>query len=44
MIDDPWPGRTPAIDLAEAVAACGYHRRDEELTDAQTALGLVARA
>jgi hypothetical protein len=37
----PWPGRTQAADLAEAaalIAACGYHRRDEELADAMTAI------
>jgi tetratricopeptide (TPR) repeat protein len=37
----PWPGRTPARDLAEATAlitACGYHRRDEELADAMAAI------
>ena len=36
----PWPGRTPAADLAEAAAlitVCGYHRRDQELADAQEA-------
>jgi hypothetical protein len=37
----PWPGRTPAADLAEAatlIDSCGYHRRDQELADAREAL------
>ena len=38
----PWPGRTPQSDLDEVetlIAACGYHRRDQELADARAALG-----
>ena len=37
----PWAGCTPRGDLAEAerlISECGYHRRDEELRDAQRCL------
>ena len=38
----PWPDRTLQQDLAEAadlIRTCGYHRRDDELRDLQSAIG-----
>ena len=38
-----YPWESPAADLAEAkklINACGYHRRDEELADAEATLAL----
>jgi hypothetical protein len=36
----PYPWRSPKDDLAQArrlIDECGYHRRDEELADAEEA-------
>ena len=41
----PYPWKSPKDDLAAArklIEECGYHRRDEELADAEKALGRMA--